>query len=60
MAVLHGKGLQDLSHHNEGADLRGSELTVRECCKWTALYWDQAQDCRKETRIVVAMPKPLL
>lgn len=26
MAILHGKGLQDLSHQNEGPDLRGSEL----------------------------------
>lgn len=49
MAILHGKGLQDLSHCNEGSDLRGSELTVGGSCKWAALYWDQAPGLQKRS-----------
>lgn len=47
MAILHGKGLQDLSHCNDRPDLRGSELTVHGSCKWTALYWDQVPGMQK-------------
>lgn len=50
VAILHGKGVQDLSHGTQGPDLGGSELTGNESCKWEALYCDQAPGLQERNR----------